>query len=120
MTRSDRLADAVAAAGPTLLRSSVPTAAAPTARGPLRLEAALDLGEGRSVCVVADQAGARWTVPTLERGGKVRRAGAGDRVAEALVNRLVGGALVEPPFAIESFAGHSVGQERAVGVDQTN
>jgi maltokinase len=120
MTRPDDLVDAIAAAGSQLLRSSVPTAAKPTTDGRLSLAAGLDLQHGRWVCVVADEADRRWTVPIVLERSSARRARVGDGVAEALVDRIVGLRPVESPFAVQSFAGRRVAGERVMGVDQTN
>jgi maltokinase len=120
MTGLDDLVDAIAAADADLLRSSVPTARAPATDGPLSLEAALDLGRGRWVCVVVDESGRRWTAPVVRQGGAIRRARAGDGVAEALVERIADAEAVEPPFTVQSYAGRRAGGERAMGVDQAN
>jgi maltokinase len=128
MTAEDsvgEVADAIVAFGAELLRSSVPTAAPPTPNGALALEASLDLGAGRLVCVVADESAQRWTVPMVRERGRFRRARAGDGVAAALVDR-VGGPPLSPPFALTSYpVGHRADRadqagERAMGVDQTN
>src|SRR4051794_40487744 len=116
----DDLADAIAVGGAALLRSAVEGAAAPSARGSLQLEAALDLGEGRWVCVVGDADGRRWTLPAVRDGSVVRRARAGDGVAEALVCRLAGPGLAAPFAATRFAAARPVVGERAMGVDQTN
>src|SRR3954468_2083401 len=111
---------AVAGVGAELLRSNVATAAAPIPTGSLVVEAALDLGGGRLVCVVADEAEGRWTVPVVRDGTGVRRARAGDGVAEALLD-LLGGDSVAAPFALSSYGARGLMRgERAMGVDQTN
>ncbi|HSS66968.1 MAG TPA: hypothetical protein VLK34_00355 [Nocardioidaceae bacterium] len=119
MTTPGDLADAIASAGTDLLRSSVPAAATPTPDGSLSLEASLPLDGRRWVCVVADDSGRRWTVPVVRDGSSVRRAQAGDGVAEALVERIGAGPL-EQPFALASFTSRPVRGERGMGVDQTN
>src|SRR4051812_36095743 len=100
MNRPDGLAAAIARSGDSLLRSSVANQAVPEAAGALNLLAALDLGAGRSVCVVTDQVGRRWTVPVVDEGASVRRARAGDGVAAGLIARMAGEGTVDAPFAV--------------------
>ena len=117
----DDLSVAVAAAGPELLRPDDPRFATPGTRGALGIDAALDLGEGRWVSVVSDTAGSRWTVPlVVGADGHVRRARAGDGVAEALVRRITLGEGSLAPFRLTRWYARDVRGERPVGVDQTN
>jgi len=52
---------------------------------PLTLLDALDLDGGRWLGIVQDADGDRWTVPMRVEGGSLRRAVAGDGVAESLL-----------------------------------
>jgi hypothetical protein len=61
-------------------------------------------GGRRWVAVVADGAGSRWTVPLVNDGDRVRRAVAGDGVAEALVAFLSDDA--EPPPDFDALRWH--------------
>ena len=114
----------VAAAGPSLVCPDRPGFAADPVTPPLRLAAALPLGGGRSVGVVADAAGARWTVHLVDDGSGVRRAVAGDGVAQALTAFLGAGDEVVGfdgvPWHAERWHAEPVAGERAMGVDQTN
>jgi maltokinase len=132
------LAALVAAAPASLVLPGRPRAAAVTVPAPLRLLAALPLGEGLAVAVVADSEGGRWTVP-LVMGNELRRARPGDGVAAALASALGSPGAAAPaqaevargepapgdlapgsPFSLMSWHGRPVTGERAVTVDQTN
>jgi maltokinase len=116
------LGERVLAAGPELVRSDRAGFAADPVSLPLRLTAELDLGGGRFVGVVADAVGARWTVPIVDDGHHLRRAVAGDGVAEALVARLdpAREPLSDKDFRLTRWHGEPVAGERAIAVDQTN
>lgn len=119
------LAETVASSGADLVRRANDRFTQDAVTLPLGLVAALPLGAGRHVAVVADADGRRWTVPLApdgDRAGEVRRATAGDGVAEAFV-----ALLVERPEALHGngFAGcvwyaEPAHGERALTVDQTN
>ncbi len=104
---------------------------------PLHLVDVADLGGDRWIGVVEDADGDRWTVPMVTRDGVVRRALAGDGVAEALVRGMVdvhalqqthgsastpeGRALQgDGAFVADAWHPEDVCGERAVTVDQTN
>ena len=120
MTTPSDLVDAIASAGVDLLRSSVPAAAAPSPHGSAESRGGLLQLDGRRwICVVEDEPGRRWTVRVVRDRSSVRRARAGDGVAEALVER-IGSDPLEWPFVLTSFESRRVSGERAMGVDQTN
>lgn len=114
------LTRAVAAAPASLVGPASDRFAGPVVDGALHLETALDVGTGRWVAVVGDDAGCRWTVALVETASGVRRAAAGDGVAEALLARLAAGSRRDGAFRLHRFAGQPVTGERAVTVDQTN
>ena len=139
----DGLGGAVAGAGPALVRRPRAGFTDDPVVPPLRLLAALDLGGGRYLAVVADAAGSRWTVPlvrttataattaatTAAGSGGLRRAVAGDGVAQALVARLAASpagtvatnpALGEGTVHVTTWFAEPATGERAVAVDQTN
>ncbi len=104
---------------------------------PLRLVDAADLSTGRWIGVVEDADGDRWTVPMIVESGALRRAVAGDGVAEALVRGIVDvhemhrtrGSATTPegraiqgdrPFVADGWHSAEAVGERAVTVDQTN
>ena len=136
MTPSDGpvgLAGLVGDAGPDLVRRPREGFADDAVSLPLRLLAALDLRGGRCVAVVADAAASRWTVPLVRSPDGVRRAVAGDGVAEALVGLLADrsgvldpipgadpGSGREPRIIVERWYAEPVTGEREVAVDQTN
>ncbi len=104
---------------------------------PLHLVDVADLGGDRWIGVVEDADGDRWTVPMVTRDGVVRRALAGDGVAEALVRGMADVHAVQRthgspstpegrafqgdrPFVADAWHPEDVSGERAVTVDQTN
>jgi len=125
-TDNGSLAAAVAAAGPDLVRRPRAGFTDDPVVPPLRLVAAAPLGAGRHVAVVADAAGNRWTTPLVRTPAGLRRAVAGDGVAQALVNRLVGRSAQvlassgRSEIRATTWYAEPVSGERAVGVDQTN
>lgn len=127
MTAEPVLAQAVACCGPELVRKPDDRFAQDGVTLPLRLVTAVDLHGGRHVTVVADAEGRRWTVPlVVEQGGRVRRAVAGDGVAQALVTRLCDASSVDRDprgghgSGLVAWHAEPVAGERSVAVDQTN
>lgn len=112
------LADAVAAAGPDLVRRPRAGFTDDDVTVPLRLLAHLDLGGDRHVGVVADAVGSRWTVPLRRTADGLRRAVPGDGVAEALVRSLASPG--RSGFRLVHWYSEPVTGEREVAVDQTN
>lgn len=88
MTSRHRLAELVAAAPADLVLPGGDRRAPVDVAGPLTLLDALDLGDGRWLAVVDDADDGRWTVPLMASQDRVRRAVAGDGVAESLVRRM--------------------------------
>jgi len=86
---------------------------------PVRLFAATPLGPGQ-VGVVIDATGRTFVVPFLVEAGSLRRATAGDGLAESLVAALDGGGAWPPEFDVEVRHVRPAHGERAVGVDQTH
>lgn len=125
MTSPGQLARLVAAGPGTLVQPARPRQAPITVSPPLGLSAALGLGTGRWIAVIADAAGARWTAPLVEEDGRVRRAMPGDGVAEALIARLCQDQPATTSgfgFGFQYWAGTPVTGEGplAAAVDQTN
>jgi maltokinase len=90
-----------------------------TVPGPFTLLDALELAPGSWVAVVADASGARYPVPLASLpDGALRRARAGDGVAQALTARLSGGPA--PGFTLDTWHSEECAGERSVDVDQTN
>jgi maltokinase len=117
----ERLAKAVATAGERLLAPDRPRSGpGPTPVGELRVDAGLPVEQGLWVTVVSDASGARWTVPLAEEGDTVRRAVAGDGVAQALIALIAAGTHARRGFTVRAFAGRAVSGERAIAADQTN
>jgi maltokinase len=88
--------------------------------GPLQLVDALPLSDHTCVALIADGSADRWVTPLIAAGGGVRRARAGDGVAEHLVALLTGPSETLGAFSKVCWSGHGVVGERAVTVDQTN
>ena len=109
----------VAAAPGDLVLPVRPRSAPVTVATPLSLVDAHPLGDGRWISVIADADGDRWTVPLMVDDTGVRRAVAGDGVAEALLRSpaSLGGAHT---FVADVWHTEDVRGERAITVDQTN
>lgn len=113
------LGQAVAAADVGLVLPQGERRAEVSVQGPLELERALDLGEGRAVAVIRSADGGRWTVPLVAEGTSVRRGCPGDGVAERLLERL---SSSDPAagFSLTRFAVEPAKGERSIQEDQTN
>ena len=123
------LADLVAGAPGSLVLPDRPRGAEVDVPGPLVLLSGLDLGRGRWIAVLADAAGGRWAAPLVVDPAGLRRAVAGDGVAEALARLITeqargeqarGGTGLDGGFVLTSWHGEHATGERAVAVDQTN
>ena len=134
MTSHEELARLVAASPGALVLPGGDRRAHVDVATPLTLLDALDLDGGRWLGIVQDADGDRWTVPMRVEGGSLRRAVAGDGVAESLLAAMaqvgparaarrrvdtgrVGGS---GPFVVDSWDAVAVTGERPVTVDQTN
>jgi maltokinase len=137
MTAREELARLVGASHSRLVLPGGDRRATVDVATPLRLVDAADLAHGRWVGVVEDADGDRWTVPMVVESGALRRAVAGDGVAEALVRGIAdvrrmhgaGGGAATPegravqgdgPFVADGWHAEEASGERAVTVDQTN
>lgn len=111
---------AVAAAHPSLVLPDGERRARVVPPGPLRALSVLALDAQHAVAVVEDGDGGRWTVP-LHRGPEgVRRSGAGDGTAQALVALLTDPTAARGDFRVTAWHAEPLHGERAVTVDQTN
>ncbi|MFZ0322983.1 MAG: aminoglycoside phosphotransferase [Actinomycetes bacterium] len=119
MTGPGLLAQLVSATEPAALlpnRSGTAT----TGVAHLTLLDHLVLGPNLAVLVVVDHEGGLHVVPAVHDGSGVRRAVAGDGLAEALIRLLVGRPGGDGRFVVRKLHGRVVSGERAMGVDQTN
>ena len=87
---------------------------------PLRLMAAVSLGDRAWFLVISDQRGIRYGVPAIVDGGNLRRAVPGDGASEALLAMAIDAQSIYPGLEFEIFGGSDQRGETAIDVDQTN